>query len=366
MVCAILAGCYLLALVTSSFCLTYGHKPIGIESRSLEAIYQAALKEKGTLKISWGGDARSASTGLIAAFTKRFPDVKFNLTVDLSKYHDSRADRTFDTSNGEDDGADVIVIQTVHDFPRWKEANRLLPYKVATWNDIQSPFKDEDGTFTGCFIYEFGIIVFNDNKVANDTVPTSYKAFLKPEWRNKLALTYPNDDDAILYLFTSIVKRHGWTFIDSLVSQNVTWLRGSGTPSELIAKPPSQNELTASFAASTRVAAVVSTKLPTEDHYVTWPQTGAIFATTTMPETAKLFMSYIMSDEWQAIASASSGYATRKEFDKNEVLNQTLTNPLGFVTFMQDRANVERWRFQFETTLGTPQGVSPLLNKTVI
>ncbi|EDQ98112.1 uncharacterized protein LACBIDRAFT_336261 [Laccaria bicolor S238N-H82] len=169
-------------------------------------------------------------------------------------------------------------------------------------------------------------------------------------------MTYPNDDDAILYLFTLIVKRHGWTFIDSLVSQNVTWLRGTGTPSELIAKPISQNELAASFAASPSAAAVILTKLPTEDHYVTWPQTAAIFATTKMPETAKLFMSYIMSDEWQADGFPSSGYATRKQFDTDGVLNQTLTNPLGFVTFMQDRANVERWRFQFETTLGTPQG----------
>ena len=96
--------------------------------------------------------AKSNGDGIIAAFTKRFPDVKFNLTVDLSKYHDSRADRAFDTSNGEDDGTDIVVLQTVHDFPRWKEANRLLPYKVATWNDVQSPFKDEDGAFTGCFI----------------------------------------------------------------------------------------------------------------------------------------------------------------------------------------------------------------------
>jgi ABC-type Fe3+ transport system substrate-binding protein len=160
-----------------------------------------------------------------------------------------------------------------------------------------------------------------------------------------------------------IVKRHGWTFIDSLVSQNVTWLRGTGTPSELIAKP--QNELAVSFAASPTDAAVVSSKLPTEDHYVTWPQTGAIFASTKMPETAKLFMSYVMSDEWQAVAFPGSVYATRKQFDTNGVLNQTLTNPLGFVTFMQDRANVERWRFQFETTLGTPQGVSPLLDNIV-
>jgi len=163
----------------------------------------------------------------------------------------------------------------------------------------------------------------------------------------------------MLYLFTLIVKRHGWTFIDSLVSQNVTWLRGSGTPSELIAKPPSQNELAASFEAAPPGAGIT---LPTEDPYVTWPQTGAIFASTKMPETAKLFMSYIMSDEWQAVVSAFGVYATRKQFDKNGVLNQTLTNPLGFVKFMLDRANVERWRLQFETTLGTPQGITPLDN----
>ena len=209
------------------------------------------------------------------------------------------------------------------------------------------------------------MIVFNDNKAPNDTVPTLYQSFLKPEWRNKLALTYPNDDDAILYLFTLIVKQHGWTFIDSLVSQNVTWLRGSLTPTALIAKPSSQNELAASFASSPSGAAVILTKLPTEDHYVTWPQTAAIFATTKMPETARLFMSFLMSDEWQAVAFPGSVYATRKKFDTNGVLNQTLTNPLGFGTFMQDRANVERWRFQFETTLGTPQGISPLLNNIV-
>ena len=92
----ILAGCYLLALVTSGFCLSYGGEPIGIESRSLDGIYQDALKEKGTLRISWGGDgkpavfcllanpiltffscfqAKSNGDGIIAAFTKRSPDV---------------------------------------------------------------------------------------------------------------------------------------------------------------------------------------------------------------------------------------------------------------------------------------------------
>lgn len=62
----ILAGYYLLALVTSGFCLSSGHEPIDIESRSLDAIYQAALKETGTLKISWGGDSKTFFFGLLA------------------------------------------------------------------------------------------------------------------------------------------------------------------------------------------------------------------------------------------------------------------------------------------------------------
>ena len=33
------------------------------------------------------------------------------------------------------------------------------------------------------------------------TKPTSYADFTKPEYKDKIALTYPNDDDAVLYQF---------------------------------------------------------------------------------------------------------------------------------------------------------------------
>jgi len=32
-------------------------------------------------------------------------------------------------------------------------------------------------------------------------VPTAYKDFIKPEFKDKIVLTYPNDDDAVLYQF---------------------------------------------------------------------------------------------------------------------------------------------------------------------
>ena len=33
------------------------------------------------------------------------------------------------------------------------------------------------------------------------TMPTSYQDFTKPEYKDKIVLTYPNDDDAVLYQF---------------------------------------------------------------------------------------------------------------------------------------------------------------------
>ena len=39
----------------------------------------------------------------------------------------------------------------------------------------------------------------NMNKTS--TMPTSYQDFTKPEYKDKIVLTYPNDDDAVLYQF---------------------------------------------------------------------------------------------------------------------------------------------------------------------
>ena len=75
------------------------------------------------------------------------------MTVDVSKYHDSRIDRQFEKTGS--DGADVAMLQTLHDFKRWKEAGRLLPYKVANWEEIYSSLKDPSGAFVAISISKF-------------------------------------------------------------------------------------------------------------------------------------------------------------------------------------------------------------------
>jgi len=157
---------------------------VTIENRTLDQIYQAALKESQPLTVAWGADRELASlihsllnqkqylpvkafsNLIIDAFHNCFPDIKLNLTGDLSKYWDSKIDAAYQLSQNKDNDVDVAVLQSLHDFPRWKSEGRLMPYKVASWNDIYPDYVDPDGTYTGlfvgkCFSLDMFIFIFN-------------------------------------------------------------------------------------------------------------------------------------------------------------------------------------------------------------
>lgn len=129
---------------------------VPLETRSLDEIYAAAQQESGNdsqpLQVFWGGDAGSQGDQVRSAWKARFPNIPLNLTVDLSKYHDGRADRAFYEGKR---SADIVVLQTLQDFTRWKSQNRLLYYKPAQFDDIFNGEKDPDGAWLGLFNCEF-------------------------------------------------------------------------------------------------------------------------------------------------------------------------------------------------------------------
>ena len=86
---------------------------------------------------------------LPTAFQASFPGIEIVVMCDLSKYLDGRINRAYETSNGTDDGADVVIIQTLQNFPRWKAENRLLNYKPLNSSDVYPEFIDEDGAYAG-------------------------------------------------------------------------------------------------------------------------------------------------------------------------------------------------------------------------
>ena len=65
--------------------------------------------------------------------------------------------------------------------------------------DIYKEFADDDGAFMGLFIYAWSNVF--SSKYLNGSAPVEYTDYLKPEFKDKLVLTIPNDDDAVLYQF---------------------------------------------------------------------------------------------------------------------------------------------------------------------
>jgi hypothetical protein len=204
---------------------------VPIDTRTLDEIYAAAQKESGSLIVASGGDAQAQWDAFRTMFAKRFPNIKLDLTVDFSKYHDCRADRAH--ANGSH-YADIIFLQALHDYPRWKAEGRLLLYKPPNHADIYPSHKDHDGAYYGAAVWSFGKLLYDNTRVRKEDLPRNYADLLDPKWKGKLVLTLPNDDDAVNYLFSIIVSRYGWEWLEALNKQDVQWVRGTATPAYII------------------------------------------------------------------------------------------------------------------------------------
>lgn len=211
----------------------------------------------------------------------------------------------------------------------------------------------------------FGQFYYDSSKLNESDVPSTYLDLLDPKWKSSIILTYPNDDDAVAYLFSIITSKYGFDWFESFSQQDVQWVRGTATPFILLSQESnnstSQRTLSFSTAHLNGFSSNILSKIPTDEEYMSWYQTIGIFRSTKCPETAKLFVSWILSDEWQGtmVNTTTTPLNHLNAQSGEQVYTQNYTQSQGFREFMLDRANVEWWKVQFETTLGPAVGVNP-------
>jgi hypothetical protein len=166
-----------------------------VENRTIDEIYQAALAEGGLVTAWHGGDETYQQDGLKQAFEARFPNMTLNITVDVSKYQDGNIDRQLAAGGVY---VDSVMLQTLHDYPRWDQEGALLHYIPLNYSAIHPSFRDLRGAWHGLTIISWSFL-WNKDVVSEG--PKEFEDFLKPEFKDKLVLTYPNDDDAVLFAF---------------------------------------------------------------------------------------------------------------------------------------------------------------------
>lgn len=123
--------------------------------------------------------------------------MKLNLTTDLSKYHSPRFDEQLAAGKVY---VDSIAFQTVHDYPRWDSEGTLLHYAPVGLDKVYTPMKDMHAAFYGILTVGWAG-KWNTEKLPGIKAPVEWENWLRAEFKDKLVLTCPNDDDAVLYAF---------------------------------------------------------------------------------------------------------------------------------------------------------------------
>lgn len=324
------------------------------EQEPLQRLYEDARAEGGELVVWAGGDAPEQADMYTESFSRQFPDIDINVTVDLSKYHDAAID--YQHIKGELE-PDVAHLQTLQDFTYWKEHGLLMPYTPPGLGQVYPEHRDPEGYYYGLFVYSFSNVV-DTNQVPEDEAPREMTDYLKPEFKDRIVLTYPHGDGAILYQFEQIIARGGWGWLDRLLAQNPKWVRGTATPLGVIGSGQAAVTFTSFYYLEPDPDSNFRFLLPEEDFFQAWFQTGAIFKAARHPAAA---MNYRLREDGQRVmpqwparmdVSPPKGWRPIHEYPN--------TSPAGFREFMHDRARVERLKGIMEQYIGPVEGPSPL------
>lgn len=331
---------------------------VEIETRSFDALYAAAKAEGGTLVLSAGGDKPDQSDYILDLFKARFPGIRVIHKVDLSKFHAPRFENALE-SNGAETVPDVIQFQTLHDYDYYTERGLLLAYKPKGWDKVYPDYKDPHGHWTGLFGVSFSNLINTDVITAEDA-PRDAMDYLDPALKGKIILTYPHDDDAVLYQFWNLKQKYGWDFLKKLVATNPVWVRGTSMPYVAVGNGWYGASFTTSWALVPFPNSSDRFMLPKEDYFLTWFQTAGIPNAAKNKNTAKLYLSWMLSKEFQ---SKWLQWPVRMDVEapgNYKSVHHHNTSPADFHRFMLKRSMLERFRFQMEQLVGPIEGPSPL------
>lgn len=313
-------------------------------------MYEAAQAEGGRLIVYAGGDTPDQQDYAKNGFKARFPNIDIDIIVDYSKIHDVRVDNQLATDTLV---PDVVQLQTLQDFERWKHEGRLLPFMPPAFPAIHPFFRDEHGAWISIGVLAFSFMV---NASAGD-MPSTPEELANPKWKGRITSSYPQDDDAVLYLYKLYAKIYGWDWVHRMSEQDILFARGTNTPGDAVnsgTRPIGIGGAGSLTGADGAARWVVADNHP----FMAWGQRAAILKGARHTAAAKLYLSWLVSHQMQE--NSFNGWSVRTDVQPAGGLRPIWEYDNSywwhFPAFMRNRAEVERWRQTFVMYFGDMKG----------
>ena len=266
-------------------------------AESLDELYAKAKLEK-TL-VLYGAGPTGSHDRWIREFEERFPGVAVAFTGGLSNGLNRRIEQQLASGRVE---TDLAIFQTIQDFGKWKRAGALLAFKPEGFDAIDPAYKDEDGAFTAVSVNTV-VYAYNSKLVPATEVPASALDFLKARFQGQLITTDPTEDDAGLAVFTMIVDKYGWSYMDRYMAQEPAFVTsGHAAVSNAIA----EGDKLATFDSTSTTPRLKAQGKPIEPVFSQADLTpvflvgAAIFKDAPHPNAAKLYLSWYLAKEQQS------------------------------------------------------------------
>jgi ABC-type Fe3+ transport system substrate-binding protein len=320
----------------------------------MDKLIRQALSE-GKLTIAGGGPAE-AYKPWAAGFERQYPGVTVQVQGGFSKALVADIDRQLETG---DPTIDVAILQTLQDFERWKAAGALRKTDIPAAERLAPSRRDDDGRYVPIAVYGLSY-AYDPRQVAFGQVPRSATGFADPRWRGRVISTYPHEDDVTLYLYSLLVERHGWSFIEQLLANSPQFVNGHLGVAQAIAAGRSAVSFDhiIGLGAADQQAGRLAIAIPPEDPMPVWAQSAAILEGSPSPTAAELFLRWLLEPDQQRAISQRGAWSPRLDIAPPPgVAPLTELNIAdGFLAFITDGAAAQAYRDRFAALIGPVTG----------
>ena len=321
-------------------------------AETLDALYDRAKAEQ-TLVLFAAGPAEPHER-FARDFEQRFPGLHVTVTGGFSNVLNDTINRQI---RDKAVAVDMAFFQTVQDFIGWKRQGVLLDFKPDGFDAIPPRYKDADGAWVTTHVNTIGY-AYNTKLVRPEDAPQSALDFLKSPLRGKLITVYPADDDATLYLFSTIVDTYGWDYMDKYMANQPTFIQGHLG----VARSVATGESAATFDASSSAwrfkhdGAPIEVAFSSIDPTPVFTVSAGIFKDAPHPNAAKLYLTWYLAKEQQ---SRTGVFSARSDLPPPAGLKPLSEYRLAdaYRDFVSDEARLVALRQRFESYTG------PVVNK---